>query len=333
MSERILTIGMAVHKDFKGVWHTVQSIIEENFDLRDKFEFVILDNSPNCEFGEKTRNWARGFHNTACPVNYVSCGPRQSTSLRNLVFHAADTEYVMCVDSHIILKRDSIRKLIAFLESGAAGNDLYQGPLYNEQGVMIGTHMNPAFRGGNFGTWGVMKYEDGENFSDPGAQPFEIPSQGMGLWLTRRDTWLGYPISFNHFSGEEGYIQELYRAAGRKAWCLPFLGWVHCFGHVGGTTYKNTNYDKMRNHLIAFRHLGISDEYPDEYYSAIIGKDEAARCRADVDTLDIQKVNRHPDAGEPFLGFPLRINDHSRKEPQDYQVVERRIPVSERQPA
>lgn len=330
MAKRILTIGMSVHQDFRGVWHTVQGIRESDPELLDQVEFLIVDNSPKDAYGERTRSWAKGYESSGCPVNYVSAAPRQSTSLRNLAFHAADTEYVMCVDSHVILKKGALAKLIQFLKGGHAQNDLFHGPLYHEVGSLVGTHMNPAFRGGNFGTWGTMKYEDGTNFDNPDAQPFEIPSQGMGLFVARRDSWLGFHIAFNHFAGEEGYIQEKYRAAGRQVWCLPFLGWIHCFGHVGGTTYVNTNYDKLRNHLIGFKEVGLPIEYPLEYYGHIVKEKATAECLANVESLGIVPMQRANPSEPPFLGFPFRINDQSRAEPQDYQSVERRLPVSDK---
>jgi hypothetical protein len=74
----------------------------------------------------------------------------------------------------------------------------------------------------------------GLNQDDP---PFEIPAQGLGLFTCRKDAWLGFNPAFRGFGGEEGYIHTKYRQAGHRCLNLPFLGWMHRFGRVGGPTY------------------------------------------------------------------------------------------------
>jgi len=257
---RLLTIGMAVYSDFNGLWATLEGIRVSNPDLKSKIEFIVVDNDPLTTDGERTRNYIQNEFNDShgWKGSYVSVLPRKSTSLRNLIFHAADTPYVLCLDSHVFLTENALVKTIKFIEAGLAGSDLFHGPLYSGNGFIVATHMNPAFRGGNFGTWGILRGQDGSDAFDPNGQPMEIPAHGMGLFLCERDSWLGFHHAFRHFGGEEGYIQEKYRQAGRKVYLLPFLGWVHRFGH-SKVNYTNTNIDKLRNHLIGFREIGLPE--------------------------------------------------------------------------
>ena len=337
---RLLTIAMAVHKDLCGPWMTIELIREFFPQLAGEIEFLVIDNAPYSDHGEALRNHiAKSFNRSGdgWVANYVSAAPRKSTSLRNLAFWCAETEYVLCVDSHVILRRESLTKLVRFLKSGAAGDDLYQGPVYTEAGDLYGTHMNPAFRGGNFGTWGVMQDEDGKHtFSEDMPAPFEIPMHGMGLFLARRESWVQFPINYQHFSGEEGYTQEKYRLLGRQAWCLPFLGWKHFYGgHVGGTNYPNTTLSKLRNHILMFRELSLDLQPVIDYFTAAILNKmvapaiEEAKLQISytIDAAMALPVQAIPRTSPPFLNFPVRINDYARLESEDYREFERRLPT------
>ena len=91
-------------------------------------------------------------------------------------------------------------------------------------------------------------------------EPFEIPAQGLGLFCSSKEHWLGFNPDFRMFGGEECYIHRKYRQAGRKAICLPFLKWVHRFGRVGGPKYPLTMEGKVRNYILGHRELGMDIE-------------------------------------------------------------------------
>lgn len=95
---------------------------------------------------------------------------------------------------------------------------------------------------------------------DSDAAPLEIPSQGLGLFSSVREHWLGFNSDFRSFGGEECYIHEKYRQAGRTTFCLPFLKWNHRFGRPGGPKYPITVEGKMRNYIIGFKELGLDLE-------------------------------------------------------------------------
>ena len=95
---------------------------------------------------------------------------------------------------------------------------------------------------------------------DSEAAPLEIPAQGLGLFSSVREHWLGFNPDFRSFGGEECYVHEKYRQAGRTTFCLPFLKWNHRFGRPGGPKYPITVEGKMRNYIIGFQELGLDVE-------------------------------------------------------------------------
>jgi hypothetical protein len=98
------------------------------------------------------------------------------------------------------------------------------------------------------------------------ARPYEIPSQGLGLFTMRKDAWPGLSPLFKGFGGEEGYIHEKVRRAGGKCLSLPALRWRHCFrnggqGHAKQHQVPYPMNDSGKGHpwnlLIGHRELGI----------------------------------------------------------------------------
>jgi len=97
---------------------------------------------------------------------------------------------------------------------------------------------------------------------------FEIPSQGLGMFLTRKDSWLGFNPYSIAFGGEEGYIHEKYRRAGRKCWNLSFLKWMHRFNRPDGIKYPISVDGKCRNYIYEFIELGMNiDPVVDHFIS------------------------------------------------------------------
>ena len=90
-----------------------------------------------------------------------------------------------------------------------------------------------------------------------GDKPFEIFAQGTGCFFVRKDAWLGYNEYAQGFGGEECYIHEKYRKAGHKAYCLPFLRWLHRFGRPEDPKYLLDNLYKLRNYILEFTELNM----------------------------------------------------------------------------
>ena len=186
----------------------------------------------------------------------------------------------MCIDSHVFIEPGAIRKLIDYFDTNPETSDLLQGPLVYDNLTEITTHFEPVWREGMFGVWGTDS-----RGTDPDAEPFDIPMQGLGLAACRRDAWQGYNPRFSGFGGEEGYIHQKFRNAGARTLCLPFLRWLHRFARPMGTQYKNVWEDRIRNYLIGFEEVGLDTDEVLEHFRSHLSPDIVKNV---VDTLDLE---------------------------------------------
>lgn len=109
--------------------------------------------------------------------------------------------------------------------------------------------------------WRRLGYSD--------SDVFDIPAQGLGMFGCRTDSWLGFNDHFRGFGGEEGYIHEKYRQAGKKVISLGGLGWIHQFRDTSETPpYPAWLHHKIRNYVIGFQEIGRSlDSIYDHFVS------------------------------------------------------------------
>jgi glycosyltransferase involved in cell wall biosynthesis len=238
-----LTIGMATYQDFDGVYFSVQDL-RLHHDVAG-VEILVVDN-----FGCNTT--AAFVASTGLKqVRYIRSTETSGTAAsRQKVFEQARGRAVLCMDSHVLFAPGSIARLKRFYRDHPDTFDLYQGPLLYDDLTAVATHFNPAWGAGMFGKWGT----------DPRVaegRPFPIPMQGLGAFTCRREAWLGFNPRFRGFGGEEFYIHEKFRQAGRQCWCLPWLRWLHRFGRPNGVPYPNTLEDRLWNYLVGWSELGL----------------------------------------------------------------------------
>jgi hypothetical protein len=263
---RKLTIGMATYDDYDGVYFTIQSIRMYHKEVLNDIEFVIIDNNPSGNHAKPIReltDWIKE------PVQYFPFTKFKSTTVKNKVFEIADTPYVMCIDSHVLLEPGSLKKLIDFYDSGLDNGNLLQGPLIYDDLSNISTHFDLKWSGHMWGTWATD--DKGKDIDSP---PFEIPAQGMGLFSCRKNSWLGFNKEFRGFGGEEGYIHEKYRKNGKQTLCLPFLKWLHRFGRPSGVPYVNDLKDRFRNYMIGFIELDLDTTELKNHFSQALSKQD-----------------------------------------------------------
>ena len=272
---RKLTIGMATFDDYDGLFFTIQSIRMFHKEILDDIEFVIIDNNPNSVHGRLIREFITHIQE---PVQYFGFTKYNSTSIKNKVFDLADTPYVLCLDSHVFIEPTSISKLIKFYDDKLDNKNLIQGPLVYDDLITISTHFDSVWSSHMWGRW-----QTDDRGKDPNGPPFEIPSQGMGLFSCRKDSWLGYNKEFRGFGGEEGYIHEKYRKNGKKTLCLPFLRWMHRFNRPLGTPYPNNLDDRFRNYIIGFNEVGLNILEVKEHF-----KDVISSARMDLIINDVK---------------------------------------------
>ncbi|HOV61688.1 MAG TPA: glycosyltransferase [Candidatus Hydrogenedentes bacterium] len=246
-----ITFGLATYDDFDGAYFTIENIICRTTPA-EVTEIVLIDNHPQAPEARDLANYCRSLRGNR-EVKYVPLAEPVGTSpARDAIFRHATGDYVLVVDSHVILLPGALAALRRFLEEHHPCDDLIQGVLYSDDLRHRWTHFQDVWRAEMWGIWG----------SDPRGQsstnpPFEIFAQGLGLFCARRESWLGFHPLARGFGGEECYIHEKYRRAGRKCWCLPGLGWVHRFGRPKGVPYPLTQWNKVRNYVLEHRELGL----------------------------------------------------------------------------
>ena len=234
---------MATYDDFNGVYFTLQALRLYQ-DMQD-VELLVVDNF-GCEDTKRlVEGWTGGRYILRADV-------KGTAAPRDLVFREAAGEIVLCCDSHVLFPKDVIARLKQFYDEHPDCDDLLQGPLLYDDLKLISTHLDPVWRDEFYGIWAT----DPRGL-DPEGEPFEIPMQGLGAFVCRRSAWLGFNPGFRGFGGEEGYIHEKFRQAGRRTLCLPWFRWVHRFGRPSGVPYPLTLEDKFRNYLIGHAELGL----------------------------------------------------------------------------
>lgn len=315
---RKITIGMAHHTDFNGVYFTIQDILKElkfnnRDDLLDRLEFVIVENDPEGEHAKAVKNLknATGLGEKFRVIDLIDS--KGTSCTRNKIIEEANTDFVLVMDCHVVLCPvvETLDKLFNFIDTYPNTKNLYQGPLIHDNLKSSSTHFNDEWGAQMWGRWGsawsckcnktnfsVINKNNKCEFidlvnqnqikdcnycyttlpeeilfsgheriltnlgmsklgADPESDQFEIFSQGLGLFFTAKKHWLKFNEHCRGFGGEECYIHEKYRKAGRRTMCLPFLKWLHRFARPDGVKYELTAENKVRNYILEFTELGL----------------------------------------------------------------------------
>ena len=259
----LLTVGMAVVDDYDGVYFTVMSILLFHREYREHLEFLIIDNNPGGVSAAATRRLCEKLG-----IRYVPIPDYRSTAVRDSVFRYARGRFVLCMDSHVMLLPGALAGLIEYIEANPEGQDLLQGPLVNDCGNQLFTHLESRWKDGMYGAWAQT---EGIAADSP---EFEIPLQGLGVFCCRKDAWPGLNPRFSGFGGEEGYLHEKFRRSGGKVLCLPFLQWAHRFERPLGVPYRINWQDRIRNYLIGHDELDWDPGEMAAHFARVIGFDE-----------------------------------------------------------
>ena len=271
---RKLTIGLSTYDDYDGLYFSIQAIRLYHKEVLPDIEFIIIDNNPTGSHGKLIREFIAHIKE---PVQYVPFTKYQSTAVRSKIFDLADTPYVLCIDSHVFLESGAISRLIKFYDDRLDGKNLIQGPLIYDDLDSISTHFDSTWCSHMWGQWGTD-----DRGKDPNGPPFEIPSQGLGLFSCRKDAWLGFNKEFRGFGGEEGYIHEKFRKNGKKTLCLPFLRWMHRFNRPISPSYPNTFKDRYRNYVIGFTEVGLNPLDIREQFKTVVSIEDMDQIDAEI---------------------------------------------------
>jgi Glycosyl transferase family 2/LicD family len=293
-----LTIGMATYDDYDGVYFSVQAIRMFHPEALDDVEFLVIDNNPEGRCAAALKDLDKWIPN----YRYVPKNHLSSTAIRNCVFEEAAGDIVLCMDCHVLLAPGALQKLLDYSDANPDSKDLLQGPLIYDDLTNISTHFEPEWRNGMFGTWATAP-----EGVDPDGAPFDIPMQGLGLFVCRRSAWPGFNPAFRGFGGEEGYIHEKFRQRGARVLCLPFLRWLHRFPRPLGVPYPIQWDDRIRNYHVGFREVGWDTAPIVEHFTELLGKHEKleivaeriARIATSADARDDKVVSLAPESENP----------------------------------
>lgn len=237
-----LTIGFACYDDVEGAFFTLGALRLYHYNYLDDIELLVVDDFPTkteglqglCELSN-----ARYIHE---PTNR---GPARA---KNNVFKHATGDYVLLVDSHVLLADTALDGIFDGIFYDLIKKDMWVGPLLNEMGHVVATHLEPKWRGAFYGTWNV----DEEIVN---GKVKEVPMHGAAFMLMKRENWPKFSPHFEGFAGEEGYIHEKVRMHGGKIICNPKLKWMHRFVRGKPISFKLDNADRVYNYLIAFHEI------------------------------------------------------------------------------
>ena len=248
----LLTIGMATVRDYDGPWATITSLRLAMRDLAfSDFEIILVDNDPDhprgkacaeeCRQADKQLN--HGCRYVPFPEAYGTTQPRQR------VFDEARGEWVVCMDSHVMMGAMAWSNLIAFCQANRESRDIISGPLLYNDLQRTSEAFAEEWRGQ---MWGVWASDERVKL----GEPFETWGMGLGFFAMRREAWPGFDRRWRGFGGEEGCIHEAVRQAGGRSLCVPQIEWVHRWGKPDGTMYQAYTWHKVRNYVLGFQRIG-----------------------------------------------------------------------------
>lgn len=156
MNQPLLSIGMSVYDDFNGVYFSLQSLRLHHAEVMPYTELIVVDNAPNAPGGERMLGGLLSHAtNGTAGAKYIKMpGEVGTTQPRNAVFAHATGKYVLCMDSHVMLKPGVLGKLIDFYLANQETNDLYSGPMLYDNLVDAETHFDDMWRSEMWGIWG-----------------------------------------------------------------------------------------------------------------------------------------------------------------------------------
>jgi len=240
----LLTIAIPTFDDYRGLSMTLQSLNMHHRGLG--FDLLVFDNFNKCERSKKAAKNAK--------ARLISDDSIQGTCYsKSRCVQEALGKFVLVIDSHVMLDVGSIFKLLNYLESNtkSARGNIYHGPLVSNAGEIYATELRPTWGSNAWGKWHNRITKD-HPLPD---QPFDIWGHGCGAFCVSKEAWPGYHPRCRGFGGEEGIIQEHYRARGGKAICLPFLQWTHSFNDGAPVTHTVSVDDKFRNNMLGITGL------------------------------------------------------------------------------
>lgn len=281
-----LTIGMSCYDDYDGVWFTIQSILMYHRECIDDINFVVIDGNPESKHGKACEKLISTLTNTHGNNGlYVKNVTWAGTASREYIFQYAKTPYVLCLDSHVQVVPGAIDKLIKFYDENPDCTDLIHGPLLDDNGKIFATEMVKEWSYNMYGKW---SHNPTHVRSD---HEYEVDMMGLGLFSCVKKNWLGFNRKFTGFGGEEGYIHDKYKLAGRRNIAFPWLQWNHRFSRPNGVPYRNDYIDRIKNYFIGRNELNQPVDDIINYYST--ENKTPGQERTAINSTDLRQLHLH----------------------------------------
>jgi hypothetical protein len=134
-----LTIGMATHRDFHGVYMTVQSLKMFHPDVMPHVELLVIDQAPDTPEGDEVRKLISAFGKQGVwDARYIPYVERIGTSAsRDQVFKEARGHATAVFDCHIMVEREpgdigGIQRIINYFDDPSHAKDILTGPILTD---------------------------------------------------------------------------------------------------------------------------------------------------------------------------------------------------------
>ncbi len=272
MSPR-LTIGMANWDDPEGAFWTLTAL--RQYHVRavcPAVELLVIDDMP-----EKQELLEQVCHSAGATYIHYSKN-RGPAHAKNSVWERAAGDFVLLLDSHVLLAPGSVDYILQAIAEDRIGKDLWTGPLLDEKGNTIATELLPEWRGSAFGIWHV----DPEL---PEKKVKEIVGHGSAYTLMKKSEYPGFSKHFRYFGGEEIILHETVRMRGGKCFTHQALGWVHRFIRSKPASYRLLLNDKYWNALVGFYEMGWSTLQVKDYFRRKLALDQCEVIEQEIQTL------------------------------------------------
>jgi glycosyltransferase involved in cell wall biosynthesis len=266
---KLLTIGVATVNDYDGLYFTLQSIRLYHPETLPYIQFLVIDNGSS----EETQAAIQELLDSIDDSAYIYYDEKQSTFVKSLIFEHAKTEWVMVLDSHVMLAPASLSVFLRFIENHHC-NDLFHGPLLDDSLSVCATSFKLEWSEGMYGVWDLLEPLPHEEFP--------IEAMGMGCFACRREAWPKLNPMLSGFGGEEWYVHELFHRRGNQVVCLPFLKWLHRFDRPNGVPYPLSWDDRIRNYMIIHGELEIDPRPMLQHFCEYIGREETEKILKNV---------------------------------------------------
>jgi hypothetical protein len=249
----------------------------------------VVNNRPDSQHGKDTEHFVT--KKVGDEALHIGFKEYESTATREQVFRHSQSEWTVCVDSHVILYPVFFRSLKKFAEENPQSRDILHGPMILDSLRTMHSEWKPVWRNEMYGIW-----YDNPLTDNPDNPPYEDWGCGLGAFACRTAAWPGFNPLFRGFGGEEGYIHDKFRRRGGHSICVPGMRWWHRFGQARTENqperpYVATHNDKIRNYILGRLELGQPLDDVFQHFVKDVRRKTVKQFLAMVDLALVDSVN------------------------------------------